>query len=280
MKYLLLIVYIFPVLMFAQTRVKGTVLNSAGDPLPLSNVVVINKCSGTITDEKGVFNLENVRTGDSVRISNVGYKSKSIIIQHVLETDTVYLEDNAIQMDEIVIGDLSKYHREQTLGFSNYSDNGSFQLQPGSQLATYIENENGVGGYIKGISFRLKEFGKCRNSIRLRLLHLDTLTSLPASDILRTNILISSDALKKSNYVDLSRFKISLPYEGIVIVLEWLYPDTKCDRNSYTIVSANLSVPKRLVWLNYRDNTWRKSNLPSQTNGNFMTPNVGVRVGY
>ena len=280
MKHLFFGLILYPTILFSQTGVKGIVTNAKGEPLPLSNIVVVNTYSGTVTDDKGAFVLENVNSTDSVRISNVAYQPRTIAVQSLRQADTILMAGNEISMEEVVVGDLSKYQREQTLGFSSYTDNGSFRLQPGSQIATYISNEKGTEGYIKGVLFQLKQIGKCRNSMRLRLLYLDTITSLPAGDILQENILIPSQTLKKANYVDLSKYKIPLPYEGIIVLLEWVFPDNQCDRNGYAVLAANLTVPSNVVWLNFRDGAWKKSNRPRLPNGNFMTPNVGLRVGY
>jgi len=280
MKYLFFQLLLFPFLLFAQASIKGIVLNNNNEPLPLSNIVVLNKFTGTITSDNGAFALDNLSEDDSIKISNVAYQSRVVAIKRLQKTDTILLAANEVSMDEIVVGDLSKYQREQILGFSGYADNGSFKLQPGSQIALYIANEKGMEGYIKGVVFQLKQIGKCRNSLRLRLLNLDTIASLPARDLLRDNILLSSETLRKSNYVDLSRYKIQLPYEGVIVLLEWVFPDNKCDRNGYSVLAANLTIPSNLVWLNFRDGAWRKSNRPRLPNGNFMTPNVGIRVGY
>ncbi len=271
---------LFPSLLFAHASIKGIILNTDKEPLPLTNIVIVNKNAGTITDDRGRFLLENIAASDSVKISNIAYKAKAAAVKGLEQNDTILLTRSEIALDEIIVGDVSKYHQEQMLGFAGYAENGEFKLQPGSQLALYVANEKGLAGYIKGVSFQLTHTGKCRNSLRLRLLQLDTITALPAADILTQNILIQTASLKKLNYVDLSRYKIMLPYQGIVVLIEWVFPDTQCDRNAYSTIAANLSVPNNLVWLNFRDGVWKKSNRPRLPNGNFMTPNVGVMVGY
>ena len=108
---------------------------------------------------------------------------------------------------------------------------------------------------------------------------MDTLNFKPSTDLLEETILIQSSDLKRTNYIDLSGYKIILPKEGVFIVLEWLYPDTICDKNANTTIAANLSLPKDIVAFNFRDREWRKGNRPRMDNGNFMTPNVWLRVG-
>ena len=129
------------------------------------------------------------------------------------------------------------------------------------------------------MGFWAKDFGKYKNSLRIRLLQLDTINFKPSTDLLEETILIRSSDFMRTNYIDLSGFKIILPKEGVFIVFEWLYPDTVCYKNIYTTIAANLSLPRDIVAFNFRDREWRKRNRPRMDNGNFMTPNVWLRVG-
>ena len=122
--------------------------------------------------------------------------------------------------------------------------------------------------------------GKCRNNLRIRVLSLDTLSARPLLDILNENITILNSELKTRNYIDLSKEQITMPRSGIFVVLELLYPETECDKHSYTSISATLSVEKDLVWFNYRDRKWSHNTRPRLPNGDYMTPNVSVSLGY
>jgi hypothetical protein len=102
----------------------------------------------------------------------------------------------------------------------------------------------------------------------------------PGFDLLDESIIIRNDKLKKNNFIDLTRYKLLMPKNGVYVLLEWLYPDTICDKNAYTSIAANLETPVNLVWLNFRDKKWGHSNRPKLPNGNFMTPNIGIEVVF
>ncbi len=280
MKYLLIQLLLVPSLMFAQPNIRGAIVNKHKDPLPLTNIVLQNRAVGTITNEKGEFILSNITTADSIKITNIAYYSKVIAISNLRNNDTIILDENIQQLNDIVLKNLSKYKEEIKLGFDNYSNNGEFKFGPGNQIALFIANKLEIEGWIKGVSFKVKELGKCKNSMRIRLMQMDTLHFKPSIDILEENIIIKSGDLKKSNYLDLSTYKIMLPKEGIFIVLEWLYPDRDCDKNSYASISANLVEPSNIVLFNFRDKAWSKDSRPRLPNGNYMTPNIGLRVAY
>jgi len=220
MKFFFGFILFFPLLLFAQSTIHGVVASRKNQMLPLSNIVLLNKNTGTITDENGRFNLSNVLPTDSLKISNIAYLSKIVAIKDLKDNDTIFLTENIKELENIVIRDIKNYKREFTIGMNCYQNNGSFRLAPGNQIATYIANDQDKEGWIKGVSFKVKDFGKCNNSIRLRLLRLDTIALKPSSDLLDENILIKSSDLKKSNYIDLSSHKIFMPKEGLFILLE------------------------------------------------------------
>ena len=280
MKFLLGLILFFPSLLLAQSTIHGVVADNKKQILPLSNIVLLNKNKGTVTDENGGFDLSNILPMDSIKISNIAYYSKVVAIKDLKNNDTIFLTENIREMGNVVIRDIKNYQKEFTLGMNGYPNNGSFRLASGNQIATYIANDQDKEGWIKGVFFKVKDIGKCKNSIRLRLLQLDTIALKPSKDLLDQNILIKSFYLKKFNYIDLSSNKIFMPKEGLFILLEWVYPDMDCDKNSFTSIAANLSLPNNIVFLNFRDNTWKTSNRPRLPNGNYMTPNVGLKVAY
>lgn len=258
----------------------GVVVDSNNQALPWTNIVLLNKNIGTITNEKGLFILPIIPGSDSIKITNIAYYPKVVAVKDFRNNDTIRLTQNIPQLKEVVVRNFATYKQDIDIGIKGYPNNGEFIFGPGQQIATYIANEQGKQGWIKGVSFKVKNFGKCKNSMRVRLLRLDTINFKPSMDLLDESIVIKSSALKRTNYIDLSAYKIILPKEGVFIALEWIYPDTICDKNSYTTIAANLSLPSDLVSFNFRDREWKRGNRPRMLDGNFMTPNVWLKVGY
>ncbi len=66
----------------AQPRtIEGTVTdNETGDPMPGANVVVKNTEFGTATDASGRFSMDNLKPGDTLVFSFIGYQSKEFKI--------------------------------------------------------------------------------------------------------------------------------------------------------------------------------------------------------
>lgn len=87
-----------PTLTELQINVKGRVTNQQGEPLAGATVFLKNGKKGTITDEKGTFELKNVSVGAFLEISYLGYQSKEVSVEG--EMINVKLEQAKSQLDE------------------------------------------------------------------------------------------------------------------------------------------------------------------------------------
>jgi hypothetical protein len=76
----------------------GVVKDASGETVIGASVVVKGTTNGTITDYDGAFSLSNVKKGDVIQISFVGYKSQEVVwngnpLSIVLKDDTQALEE-------------------------------------------------------------------------------------------------------------------------------------------------------------------------------------------
>lgn len=265
---------------FGQSTIKGKITDSRGEVLPLTNIVSLKSKNGTITNERGEFELHNLSNDDTLKITNIAFIPKLVAIHSFRSGDEIVLNDSIKQLVEVVVRNFNSFKKVLNLGYLSSSNRGEFKLIPGNQLAIFISNPNNREGWIKNVSFKIKDFGKCKNSLRIRLLNRNSITTNPTFDILHENIILLSNNLKKKNTVDISEYKVILPKDGIFVIIEWLFPDNKCDKNSYPSIAANLETETNEVWLNFRDKKWGHSNRPRLPNGNFMTPNIGIEVAF
>ena len=86
---------------FAQSTVKGTVKDAAGEPVIGAAVQVAGTHNGTITELDGSFALPGVRQGDKLEISCIGYAGQTITwnggaVNVVLEEDAEMLEGTVV----------------------------------------------------------------------------------------------------------------------------------------------------------------------------------------
>lgn len=93
----------FSFTMVAQQTLKGVVKEKAtGEGLPGVTVVVKGTSNGTSTDLDGNFELKNVKTGDVIVVTYLGFKEKEVTVGSNFNL-TIELEESAEQLDEIVV---------------------------------------------------------------------------------------------------------------------------------------------------------------------------------
>lgn len=82
-----------------QSAIKGTVVDSQGEPIIGANVVAEGAAIGTITDIDGAFRL-NVKPGTKLKISFIGYKTVTVTSKPDMK---VTLEDDSNLLSEVEV---------------------------------------------------------------------------------------------------------------------------------------------------------------------------------
>ena len=101
-KYLLLLL-LLPASLFAQSTLTGTVTDKTlGQPLPGVNVTVKGTNKGVSTDFSGVFSLSNLKNGDVIVFSYLGFKEYSIDYAGE-KSVSVSLQDESSKLEEVVV---------------------------------------------------------------------------------------------------------------------------------------------------------------------------------
>jgi hypothetical protein len=90
----------------AQTVLKCTLLDSATKaPVEYVNVGIPNKGVGTVSNEKGVFtlNIPDSLANETIKISAIGYASKTIRINQLKTITSLYLATQSVGLKEVTI---------------------------------------------------------------------------------------------------------------------------------------------------------------------------------
>jgi len=100
---LLFLFLLLPFCVLAQNTFKGSVIDKAsGQPIPGVNVNVQGSATGASTDLDGKFVLSNVKKGDKVVFSFIGYKSETVEFNNQ-QSIIVSLGEDANQLNEVVV---------------------------------------------------------------------------------------------------------------------------------------------------------------------------------
>ncbi|MBQ0909865.1 TonB-dependent receptor [Flavobacterium sp. F-328] len=102
-KKLLILVLLLPFSVLAQSTVSGTVLDKvSGQPIPGVNVNVQGAANGVSTDFDGKYQIGNVKKGDKLVFSYIGY-ANTVIDYVAQKVVNVTLQEDANQLKEVVV---------------------------------------------------------------------------------------------------------------------------------------------------------------------------------
>ncbi len=146
--FLIAILYIFPMALFAQNKIEGRVTDNNNDPIPAATILVENTDIGTSTDSDGRFILENVpRTKITLITRAVGYQTHKQTIngsQHPSQLNIVLRGDN-LNLDEVVVsGTMKEVSKlESPVPVEVYTAR-FFKSNPTPTIFDALQNINGV----------------------------------------------------------------------------------------------------------------------------------------
>ncbi|KGO87222.1 TonB-dependent receptor [Flavobacterium rivuli WB 3.3-2 = DSM 21788] len=100
---LLFLLLMLPFSVLAQSTLTGVVRdNTTGEPIPGVNVIVQGTPNGTATDLDGKYTIGNVKSGDNLVFSSIGFATQTVAYSGQPTLDVV-LKDDATQLQEVVV---------------------------------------------------------------------------------------------------------------------------------------------------------------------------------
>lgn len=86
-------------------QIKGVVVNESNQPLESAYIYNLNSKSHTHSSENGVFNLDDSKVGDSIKVGLLGFQNKNIILDasHFNSKLIITLSEKSFQLDELII---------------------------------------------------------------------------------------------------------------------------------------------------------------------------------
>lgn len=205
----------------AFSQIKGVVTDELHKPIPYVNIWVENEYIGTTSEENGTFSL-HVKTEKKIVFSALGYETK-IIPSKDIKTVILYpktLELNEVVIEkrkgtsEIIIGDFSGIKLNS--GVTNVGQENAHVW--GKFIASNEKIESHP--FVKSIEFVTSS--KLKNVLlRIRVFNVGK-DSIPKEDAVEEDILVPIKKGRNNNIVNLSKYNIKIPKEGIVFGFEYL----------------------------------------------------------
>ncbi|MEO8240132.1 MAG: TonB-dependent receptor [Flavobacterium sp.] len=198
-KKLLFLFLLLPFAMLAQSTLNGTVVDkSTGQPIPGVNVNIQGAPGGTSTGFDGNFQLSNVKNGNKITVSFIGYKTATIDYNGQ-KTLNILLEEDTNQLKEVVVqvgyGTVKK--KDATGSVSQISAkefNKGINVTPESLISGRISGVNVTGGGAPGAKADIRiRGGSSLNASNEPLIVLDGLPLSNAVPSGATSILSTID---------------------------------------------------------------------------------------
>jgi hypothetical protein len=245
--------------------IKGLVLSEDSSPVQYATIYDDALQSGTFSDSLGRFSMHISSNATALQVSAIGYKNKTIPIDQndnlsdvhiVLTNDTIHLNEVVISStifkpEQIALGPRKKI--SGSIGFCEL-----FNLK--HEVGLYIPNPEQIRGEIESIEFYVKkESDEPNRLVRLRIYSVDE-NLYPAKDLLLSNILLQAKNSKKyqSIKIDVEKYEIPIPSNGIVIALEVVQnvqmpnPNKLDGQNTKTDICASFEI----AWVDDKTNSF------------------------
>lgn len=161
-KKLLLFMLILPLGMFAQNILKGTVLESTTQqPLPSVNVTVEGSSTGAATDFDGNFTLSNLKKGDKIVFTYLGFV-KQIVLYNGQKEITVLLVEDTNQLEGVVVIGYGTVKKKDATGAVTTISSKEFNK------GAVVTAENLLNGRVAGLTINTSGAPGSGSEIRIR----------------------------------------------------------------------------------------------------------------
>ena len=211
----------------AQTFVIGQVIDAATkEPLPYVNIGLLNKNTGTVSDETGYFELEvntEQNSRDTLRFSMIGFETKSYTLNDFINQNEieVYLTEKSTALDEVILSSKRKKYQTKILGNKTTS-----KALYAAFTSNKLGNEMGFIVRARKHPMILKKFNislveNDYGPIKFRLNIYDVLNGLPNKTLLKDNIFIETEESSGIVSLDLTPYEIILD-QDFFIAIEWI----------------------------------------------------------
>jgi iron complex outermembrane receptor protein len=165
-KKLLLFLLIFPIGMFAQNALKGVVLEGkTQQPLPSVAVAIEGTNTMTATDFDGNFTLSNLKKGQKITFSFIGFKSQTLVYENQSSV-TIRLEEDLQELKDVVVIGYGAVKKKDATGTVDLITSKDFnegpvlspqQLISGKVAGVNISSNGGSPG--EGQSIKIRGIG-------------------------------------------------------------------------------------------------------------------------
>lgn len=186
--------------------VSGVVYDQLNQPIIGASVMVKNTTTGTVTDLDGKFFLENVRPGQYLQVSYLGYETYELRVSQANGNYRVVLQESTSELDEVVVVGYGAQKKVNLTGAVAVVNQKDIVCRPTANMATALQGADPSlniqmhsGGPGANYDFDIRGMASLNNSSRTKPLVLVDgvemdLSRVSTNDIESVNILKDASA--------------------------------------------------------------------------------------
>lgn len=224
--------------------ISGRVLSSF-DSIPVPFATLSNQAFewGLTANEDGTFKTNQLKEGDTLIISSLGYYQARIPYYELHNNVRLFLNVRPVQLDEVKISKTARM-KDVWLGSKQNTPNsiiGTIGMSTIREIALLIPNFTQSKGLIRKVGYYIGRLGKPKTPFRIRIYKNDN--GMPGDDLLNQSVVVHASRGNSWRDVDLSAYKIPFPAEGFFIAMEWLLVPNK--KYHYELILRNGEIADR-----------------------------------
>lgn len=202
----------------------GIVVDGNDNALPFVNIGIKGTDKGTISDPDGSFvlNLSTEYLEDSIIFSSIGYGVRKMKVSELQNITKVELNEKIDVLDEVVVEE-KKHFKSQRLGYVKGRDGvlPFDTVQGGGAVALMLESPK-KGFYLDKVQFRLMYNSKDTSIFRLHMFDYDSICDCPGKELLKEEIMLTSDKRFDWMRYDLEEKDIFINEKKFFVGFEWI----------------------------------------------------------
>ena len=191
-------------------------------PVPFAEIKLFRNDSTNAvmySNNSGILLIKNISTLNKIKISTPGYELKTLKFDEI--KDTIFIYKKSEELKEVVIKPSSKENYE--LGYYKESKKIKISSAKGLEIVVYIENNLKKENIIKSFLCKIIKSKSYTSAVRIHFYNKVPEKDYPNEEITKENIIVYVKGNSNKNLeIDLTKYNMFLPVEGIFIGLEWL----------------------------------------------------------
>ena len=216
-------------------QISGKVVNSERQPIPLTDVWVVDSSDGATTDSLGMFSIPTALANDTLVFNASGYK---MIYEEASKTKEIVLQAYEIPQPALLVLPEKSFHH--TIGNAHFEN---LYFQPANvpyMYGRFFENNQEVQRvpYVDKVIVYTKS-AVAAATIKIRLMRMDEY-GCPSEDLLQEPIIALVKRGTKKNLIQVLKHNIKVPKNGIFVVVEWLMTENNQFRPMNFLKGENL----------------------------------------